>query len=81
MLDNCLEGKAFLVGNSLTVADVVVAGFLSAHYQLTFDAKTHNKFENLCQWLERILNLPSFVRRFGYMKKPFADAAPASAPA
>lgn len=28
------------------------------------------------EWLERILNLPSVVRRFGYMKKPFVDSAP-----
>ena len=80
-LDNFLEDKSFLVGNSLTVADVVVACYLSAHYQITFDAKVHAKYENLCPYLERILNLPSVVRRFGYMKKPFADSAPVAAEA
>lgn len=81
MMDDALEGKSFLVGNGLTVADIVVAGFLSVPYQVMFDAKTHSQYENLCSWLERILNLPSFVRRFGYMKKPFADTQVASAPA
>jgi glutathione S-transferase len=32
ILDNYLEGKSFLVGNGLTIADVVVAGTLSVHY-------------------------------------------------
>ena len=32
MLDNVLDDKSFLVGNGLTVADVVVACYLSAHY-------------------------------------------------
>merc|ERR1712147_129787 len=81
MLGTYLDGKSFMVGNSLTIADVVVAGFLSVPYQVMFDAKTHDKYDNLCPWLERILNLPSFVRRFGYMKKPFVDSAPVEASA
>ena len=73
-----------MVGNGLTIADVVVAGTLSVHYQTLFDASYYENYPDVCSWLERIVNLPSFVRRFGYLKKPFVDAAPvaqAAAPA
>ena len=81
VLDDYLDGKHFLVGNSLTIADIVVAATLSVVYQTEFDQATHDKYPELGAWLERTVNLPSFVRRFGYLKKPFADAAPVAAAA
>lgn len=76
ILDKHLDGKSFMVGNGLTIADIVVAGTLSVHYQTAFDASYYDKYPDVLSWLERIVNLPSFVRRFGYLKKPFVDAAP-----
>ena len=60
--------KAFLVGDNLTLADIIVASPLAVPYQTTFGAEFY-KMGSVASWLERIVNLPSFVRRHGYCKK------------
>ena len=75
------NNKSFLVGDSLTLADVVVASPLAVPYQTTFGADFY-KMTAVSAWLERIVGLPVFVRRHGYLKK--CAAAPVettSAPA
>ena len=61
--------KSFLVGDNLTVADIMAAALLSLPYQLTFGAEFFENMETAADYLERIMGLPSFVRRFGYVKR------------
>ena len=69
--------KSFMVGNTLTIADVVLAGLLSLPYQLSFGSEFFEKMPNAAAWLARIVGLPSFVRRFGYIKANGHIGAPA----
>ena len=61
--------KSFLVGENLTIADLMVAALLSIPYQVTFGAEFFENMETAADYLERIMGLPSFVRRFGYVKR------------
>ena len=66
-----LGNSFFLVGDNLTIADILIAASLSIPYQTWFGAEFWNKCPKTAAWLERVVNLPSFVRRFGYIKKGF----------
>ena len=85
LLDQCkyinssLKESAFLVGDNLTLADIATAAALSIPYQTTFGSEFFTKLPAVAAWLERIVGLPSFVRRFGYVKK--SSKAPAAAAA
>ena len=68
----------------MTLADVAAAAALSIPYQTTFGSEFFTKLPAVAAWLERIVGLPSFVRRFGYVKKSSkapAEAAATPAPA
>jgi elongation factor 1-gamma len=73
----------FLVGDNLTVADIIVAAPLTLPYQTWFGEEFWEKCPKTAAWLERVVNLPSFVRRFGYIKKGYdvEDDTPAPAAA
>jgi glutathione S-transferase/translation elongation factor EF-1beta len=68
LLNDQLKGKSFLVGDNLTVADVVAACSLIVAFQTVFDAKYRKSMPALSAWFERCVGLPSFVRRLGYVK-------------
>ena len=73
--------KSFLVGDNLTIADIALAALLSIPYQVCWGAEFFDKYETTADYLERIVGLPSFVRRFGYIKRNgyvAAEAAPAA---
>ena len=81
-IEKSLGDNFFLIGDVLTIADIIVAGPLTVPYQTWFGADFYNKFPKTAAWLERIVNLPSFVRRFGYIKKGYqGEGNDASAPA
>jgi len=63
-----LKGKSFLVGNTLTIADVAVACSLIVPFQTVFDSKYRKAQPNVSEWFEKCMGLPSFVRRLGYIK-------------
>jgi len=62
-----LEDKYFLVGDSVTTADLFAAGPLVMAFQTVLDAKFRKSMPHFSQWFERIVGLPSFVRRNGYV--------------
>jgi elongation factor 1-beta len=68
VLNAHLEDQHFLVGDNLTVADVVTAGHLSLGFQTVLDAAFRKSMPDVSEWFERVVGLPSFVRRCGYMR-------------
>ena len=76
-MNNHLSDKHFLVGESLTIADVCLAGLFSLFVQTVLGAGERKAFTHVVNWFERCISLPSFIRRLGYIKmtekafKPF----------
>jgi len=63
-----LEDNHFLVGDNLTVADILAAGSLILGFQTVLDAAFRKSVPDLTEWFERVVGLPSFVRRCGYTR-------------
>ena len=86
VLDSYLADKPFLVGENLTVADVVVALALLIPMQLVLDPAARSGMPHVSEWFEKCVGLPSFVRRLGYTKLcqvamgPFDPAATPAEP-
>jgi elongation factor 1-gamma len=68
VLNDHLAEKHFLVGDNLTIADVVAACSLIMAYQTVLDAGFRKGMPHVTEWFERCVGLPSFVRRLGYIK-------------
>jgi len=75
-----LQGKSYLVGDRLTVADVVVAVALLLPFQVVLDGGFRKSVApNVTAWLERFVALPEVVSRLGHVKfcaKPMKAVAP-----
>jgi len=63
-----LADNHFLVGDNLTIADIVAAGTLILGFQTVLDAAFRKSMPDVSEWFERVVGLPSFVRRCGYMR-------------
>ena len=59
VLDKCLEGKQYLVGNALTIADLTIA--CSLMYAKQTDAPL-GEFANIASWFSRISNLAAWQK-------------------
>jgi glutathione S-transferase len=60
VLEGGLAGHAFLVGDSVTIADFVVAPMLRFHRDAAADENLLAKRLNLAAWLERMTARESF---------------------
>lgn len=56
-----LEGKDYLVGNTLTIADIALFGATMASYGLVLDAGFRKAMPNAAGHFERLSKLPEFV--------------------
>ena len=68
VLNSALNGKEWLVGGSLTLADVFVAIYLAPAFQLALDAGFRKAMPHLAAWFEKMTALPLIVRTIGYVK-------------
>jgi elongation factor 1-gamma len=79
-LNTHLQGKTHLVGDRVTVADVVVGFSLMLPFQLVLDGGFRKSVApNVTSWLEKFFALPEVVRRVGHTKfcaKPMKAVAP-----
>ncbi|CDW77312.1 elongation factor 1- [Stylonychia lemnae] len=79
-LNTHLQGKTYLVGDRLTVADVVVAVALLLPFQTVLDGGFRKSVApNVTAWLDRFVALPEVVSRLGHVKfcaKPMKAVAP-----
>ena len=57
-LNTHLEGKPFLVGNRVTVADLVIGLPLVTMYQTVLDGGFRKAMPHATQWIERLIQLP-----------------------
>lgn len=89
-MNKYLDGKYYLVGDSVTIADVMVASYLIIPFQTIFDGGYRKAIPHVTEWFERMVSLPSFVKSVGYVKlsekafkqwDPNAKVEPIKAPA
>jgi len=64
-LNTHLDKKKFLVGDKLTLADIVVANMLLYMFQLVLDAGFRKAMKNVTAWAESIYALESFTKVTG----------------
>eukprot|EP00009_Paramoeba_aestuarina_P005741 CAMPEP_0201521746 /NCGR_PEP_ID=MMETSP0161_2-20130828/15995_1 /ASSEMBLY_ACC=CAM_ASM_000251 /TAXON_ID=180227 /ORGANISM="Neoparamoeba aestuarina, Strain SoJaBio B1-5/56/2" /LENGTH=330 /DNA_ID=CAMNT_0047920443 /DNA_START=66 /DNA_END=1055 /DNA_ORIENTATION=+ len=57
-LDQVLKEKTFLVGERITLADIVVAGSLCCAFKSVFDQKLRKPFKNVVRWFTTVANQP-----------------------
>lgn len=66
VLNKHLEGKSFLVGNSLTLADATMFYNLRPYFQLVFVEDQRKKlYPNITTWFNSLANSEAAVRSFG----------------
>jgi len=68
ILDNHLLTRTYLVGNQVTLADIVVATSLLQLYQLVLDPTNRKDFINTNRWFVTVVNQPEFVAVLGAVK-------------
>lgn len=57
LLDAHLQGRQYLVGDQLTIADLALAGHASERESVAIDLAP---YANISQWLNRIESLPAW---------------------
>lgn len=81
-MNTALEGKKWLVGEEMTLADIVVGMYLSYMFQTILDAGFRKAMKNINDWAERVYSNESVVKIVGKMMmcakalKPNCAAAP-----
>jgi elongation factor 1-gamma len=72
--DEHLNGKSFIVGDSLSIADVSVASYFFWLFRLLFEEKNRAQLPNVLKWYESVSALPQFQSVLGktwYAQKEF----------
>jgi len=62
VLSNYLNDKSYLVGEGITLADIVVACTLVPLYSKVFDRAYRQSFPNVTRWFETVVNQPNFKK-------------------
>ena len=65
IINTHLEGKKWLVGEEMTIADVYLAIVLSNLLQTTLDAGFRKAMKNASDWAERVFSNPSVIKILG----------------
>jgi len=60
LLDNHLATRSYLVGERISLADIVVACTLIPLYSNVFDVDYRSAFENANRWFDNVVNQPNF---------------------
>ena len=63
-----LAGKSFLVGDSVTMADIFLAGALSFAFQTFLDGGFQKGIKNLITWFEKVCKMEAFQTGFGNIR-------------
>jgi len=67
-----LTGHKFLVGDSVTLVDIIYAVTLNTPLQVSMDKEYREKYPNTFQWIDNCLNQDHFKSVMGE-RKPWAD--------
>ena len=65
ILDDRLKQNKFLVGDSLSIADIAVVSGLSFLFRFVFDEKFRKPFPNLAKYYESVANEENFKKVLG----------------
>ena len=68
MLNTHLQGKEYLVGSQVTVADVSTFVALNLLFQTVLDGGFRKAMTNVSNWFDKIAKLPEVVHRLGNIK-------------
>ena len=68
LIDKHLQGKDWLVGERLTLADIVIWNNLKAPFVFAYDAEFCKAIPNLCDWYRRLNRLPFIAGTAGMIK-------------
>lgn len=68
VINNALAGKAWLSGNSLSLADISVFMSFVLPSQLVFGEDFRKTVPHFNNWFEKIASLPAVVARAGYVR-------------
>ena len=79
-LNTHLNGKSWLVGARLTLADIVVFNSLLTSFTFAFDVGFRKAMPHVSSWFERISKLP-FVAKVAGIIRPMGTGQPGKAPA
>ena len=80
VLNTHLQGEEFLVGSTLTVADIVVFSTLVIPFQVALDGGFRKAMQNVSNWFLKIAKVPEVVNRFGNIKPSEKVVKPPAAP-
>jgi len=86
ILDNHLEGRKWLIGDSMTIADLYLGASFILAFQMLFDKGFRKAHKNLSEWFTNFSKHSAVIKRFGKVAlcevalKP-SGGAPAGAPA
>jgi glutathione S-transferase len=72
-LDKSLEGKEWLVGDSITLADIVISSFLTIHFMKRFDGTFRQTIPHASGWFEKMAateEIKTIYGKFNLCKKP-----------
>ena len=61
VVEEHLDGKPFLVGEEITLADLFCAGLISIGFMFFYDKAWHQANPNVSRWYERITNQPIYT--------------------
>jgi elongation factor 1-gamma len=65
VLEGSLKGKKFLVGDSVTIADITIASVLSIPFRLLFDEKVRHGIPSVTEWYKNVCAIPAFQSVLG----------------
>lgn len=68
MLDDHLSGREYLVGESLTIADLLMVSFVGRGFQI-FHGSWYSDYPNISRWLLPIYNMPDNIAVMGELQK------------
>lgn len=84
ILNDHLKLRSFLVGDRISLADVIVSLTLLFPYKLVFDPNFRKPFPNVTRWFTTLVNQPNFAKIVGEVtlseKMSVAAAAPPAQP-
>jgi len=81
-MNTALEGKKFLLGDDLSVADIIIANCLMYGFQTVLDQGFMKSIKNVNEWAARVFALPEHIHVFGKVQicqkhlKPILAEAP-----
>jgi len=76
ILDSHLLTRTYLVGNRVSIADIVVASSLVRLFELVLDPTFRSQFVNATRWFTTVVNQPNFVAVKGHVTLATTVAQP-----